>query len=256
MSTSAARVASRFLHASDLAPFVEALRPIYTGDPDDLDMFAESVIDHIRSGLRETAKKLFQPEKFKVTFGPRSSQEDTFYHSGSGRREFSYWYRVEYPTSLTLASKFRVDMARRWNEAVLAHKNKTNGNLKAVRLNSKALSFFSDLLTEAIEDSLPGTLSAEQNETLVDKMFADPFKGADTDASMSESSDSGEEDEDFHESPSVDARFIFQVDKARAKLTSTLHAHEGQILLDLEVPVQVILRKVVSPWDSKYMDYR
>jgi hypothetical protein len=247
---SAIRVAYRFLRTANLGPLMEALRPVYTGDPDDLDAFADRVSDHVIRSLNTVATDLMTYKRFKIgAFGPRATESETFYEAGRRNTELHYWCQVEYPTAITMTGKFKVDIAKRWAEAV---KTTRDSNGKVPPLTAPALEFFSDALVEAIDRHTSEHLSPEVAEFLEDSMARDPMRGIDTEATMSTVGEDGE-DEEHNEAASVDARFRLSIDRDKASVSAVSYPSDGNVIIDIKVPVKVTLKKIVSPFDNHYM---
>lgn len=250
MPASIRRIADRFLRGASTTPLMEALRPAYTGDPEDLDAFADSVSDHVIHSLNNAAVDLMTYKRFKIgTFGPRTSESETFYESGRRDTELHYWCEVQFPTFVVMTGKFRVDIQKRWVAAVKSARN-SNGTVPP--LTAPVLSLFADALVDAIDQHTSELLSPEIQENLEDAMARDPSRGIDTDATMSSVGEDGEEEE-HAEAASVDARFRLTVNKDKVSVTSTTYPADGGVVVDIKVPVRVTLKKIVSPFDSHYM---
>lgn len=230
---------------------VNALRPLYGGDPDDLDLFVDGVVDHMVRSANETAAAVLIKHlpRFRVsTFGPKAEESDTFYERGRRGTELHYWCRVEYPTTVTLTGKFWVDVGRRWAEAV----RETRSGGAVPPLPPAALSIFVDALVEAIERHIPEILAPDIAESVEDAMGQDPIRGIDTEATMSSVDCDGAEDK-HAEAASVDARFRLRVEREKTSVDVTTYPADGRVDLRIELPIRVELKRIVSPFDSGYM---
>jgi hypothetical protein len=208
-------------------------------------MFADDVEGHIEKSLKETLAKILTLKDFKVVaYGPMDSRSESW--DGGYYDNLHYWAQVEYPTSVTLRYKVRLSLIKRWNEALAAHQKQTNG--QKAELTREVLDHFSDMI---LESTYFGEYLSEEAQEKVWDALSDGRRGVQTEAQMSESHRDGE-DEEHVESPSVDARFHFAVDQDNAKVEVVLQPATGELVLDFKVPVEIQLRKIVSPWDGDY----
>ena len=250
MAPSAARVASAYLPV-DLpvelfSAVMSAIRPVYTGDPDDADVAADRVVDHLLKGFN--AAHADPLSKARVTaFGPRDSESASWEHDGH-HRSTHYWCEVTYPTSVTMSWAIRLKVARRWSEALRA------ARLGDTPMTPKVERALEALALEVADLSVPDHLSNVARETLETVLYSDEFRGFDMEASSSSTSDYSGEEEDHNETWDVDARFAFEPQKAKAKLTASIEG--GELRVSFAVPVGLRFQKLVSPWSPEYMQPR
>lgn len=249
MQPSATRVASRHLASNTRRVIEDAIRPVYTGDPEDIDMTAERVMDNLTSGLRTVLSDPLSKMKV-VSFGPEAEGWDSF-DSNNGYRPQHYWAKVEYPTWAKLTYGFKVNVAKRWKEAL--HLTK----LPDVSLSGPVLQAITEMCAEvAREEAPPGPPGYHpiHDPFLIEKIEDEMGRRHvfNTEAESYEINFK-EEEEKHVETWEVDARLKFTMDEVEA---TAIPEGTSQVMVRYNIKVRISFDEIVSPWAHNYLEPR
>lgn len=251
MQPSPVRIASRHLASNTRRVIEDAIRPVYAGDPEDIDMVADRVVDHLWGGIQAVLRDPLKRVKV-IKFGPTDEAQNSFdsdYSWVFPRQHF--WAKVEYPTWVTLAHGIKLNIAKRWEEAL------HHARLANVPLSGHVLGAIASICTEVANEVAPVGPPGYRS-------FHDPFVIEKIDDAMVQRNilqteaesydlDVGGNQHDHSGTWEVDVRLNYRVDEVAV---TAVPEGATQVLVRFNIKIGITFNEIVSPWAHNYMEPR
>lgn len=249
---SASRVALAYMKQADrISPdLIKAFEP-YVKDPDDADMVAESVLDSFRDDVH--ALMLPLPAKMKnLTFQHQDSQTYGFDNKEGAWDEGEYtslWGKISYPTLATLKGGWRINLQKKWDKALGGQSRSFKGDIPAIPAPTGDLK---GILAEEMEKAVQKMPdNNEFDEGIEGSMISDPLY-EDNDSDTTHYNRDGEEEE-TDEGASALYDFKFRIQDPKVTVVDTA---PDEVAVRVELPIQIVLSDIISPWDRHARRYR